>query len=49
VLDDEVEVEDADEEISTDFVDTSTQPITVLHHRDHAAIDDDAPVDRGDR
>jgi multisubunit Na+/H+ antiporter MnhC subunit len=48
-LDDEVELEDADDEITTDFVDTTTTPITVLHHRDNPAIDDDAPVDRGDR
>ncbi|WP_029146518.1 Na(+)/H(+) antiporter subunit C [Microbacterium luticocti] len=48
-LDDEVELEDADDEISTDFIDVSTAPITVLHHRDHPAIDDHAPVDRGDR
>ncbi len=44
-LDDEVEVEDADEEISSDFVDVSTAPITVLYHADHSAIDDDAPRD----
>nr|WP_274636692.1 Na(+)/H(+) antiporter subunit C [Microbacterium bovistercoris] len=48
-LDDEVEVEDADEKATTDFIGTSTAPITVLHHRDHPAIDDDAPTDRGDR
>jgi multisubunit Na+/H+ antiporter MnhC subunit len=47
-LDDEVAVEDADEAITTDFVDASTTPITVLRHRDNPAIDDDAPTDRGD-
>jgi len=47
-LDDEVELEDADDAITTDFLDTTTSPITVLRHRDHPAIDDDAPVDRGD-
>ena len=48
-LDDEVELEDADDEISSDFVDVTTSPITVLHHADNPAIDDDAPTDRGDR
>jgi len=47
-LDDEVEVEDADDEISSDFIDVSTSPITVLHHVDHPAIDDDAPTDAPD-
>ncbi|WP_417563143.1 Na(+)/H(+) antiporter subunit C [Microbacterium sp.] len=47
-LDDEVEVEDADEEITTDFVDMTTSPITVLHHRDLPGIVDDAPTDRKD-
>jgi multicomponent Na+:H+ antiporter subunit C len=47
-LDDEVEVEDADDEISSDFIDVSTSPITVLHHVDHPAIDDDAPTDTPD-
>lgn len=43
VMDDEgdEEVEDA----TTDFVDVTTSPITVLHMRDHPAIHDDAPVD----
>src|SRR5690606_20963587 len=35
----------AEEEATTDFVGVQTAPITVLHMRDHAAIDDDAPVD----
>ena len=34
-----------EEEATTDFVVTATSPITVLHMRDHAAIDDDAPMD----
>ncbi len=45
---DEVVMEDEggdDEDVTTDFVDISTSPITVLHGRDHAAIDDDAPID----
>lgn len=35
-----------DEDATTDFVDVRTAPITVLHMRDHPAIQDDAPVDR---
>src|SRR5690606_30512203 len=34
----------AEEAATTDFVGVQTAPITVLHMRDHAAIDDDAPV-----
>lgn len=34
-----------DEDVTTDFVDVSTSPITVLHTRDNAAIDDDAGLD----
>jgi len=48
-LDDEVEVELAHDEISSDFIDVSTSPITVLHHADNSVIDDDAPVDAPDR
>ncbi|MES2867336.1 MULTISPECIES: Na(+)/H(+) antiporter subunit C [Microbacterium] len=44
VMDDEDDV--ADEEATTDFVDVRTSPITVLHMRDHASIQDDAPMDR---
>jgi multicomponent Na+:H+ antiporter subunit C len=44
-LDDEVEVEDADDDVTTDFPDLDTSPITVLHHRDLAGIRDDAPAD----
>jgi multicomponent Na+:H+ antiporter subunit C len=44
VMDDEDEV--AEEEATTDFVDVRTSPITVLHMRDHASIQDDAPMDR---
>jgi len=49
VLDDEVEVEDADDKDATDFVGVVTAPITVLHHRDLAGIHDDAPTDDPDR
>jgi multicomponent Na+:H+ antiporter subunit C len=48
-LDDEVEVEEEDDETTTDFVGLDTSPITVLHHRDIPALRDDAPSDRGDR
>jgi multicomponent Na+:H+ antiporter subunit C len=44
VMDDEDDVEDDD--ATTDFVGVQTAPITVLHMRDHAAIDDAAPMDR---
>ena len=38
-----------DDDATTDFVGVQTAPITVLHMRDHPAIDDDAPVDVADR
>lgn len=39
-----------DEDVTTDFIDLATSPITVLHGRDHPSIDDEAPVDSaGDR
>lgn len=44
LMDDESDVED--DEATTDFVGVQTAPITVLHMRDHASIQDDAPVDR---
>ena len=43
VLDDEGDTQD--EDVTTDFVGVQTAPITVLHMRDHPAIQDDAPVD----
>lgn len=43
VMDDESTA--AEEEATTDFVGVQTAPITVLHMRDHPAIDDDAPTD----
>ncbi|HWT34591.1 MAG TPA: NADH-quinone oxidoreductase subunit K [Microbacterium sp.] len=49
VLDDEVEMEDADDKDATDFVGVATAPITVLHHRDLPGIHDDAPTDDPDR
>ncbi|QMU96805.1 Na(+)/H(+) antiporter subunit C [Microbacterium esteraromaticum] len=47
LFDDESTLEE--EEATTDFVGVTTAPITVLHMRDHPAIDDDAPVDMADR
>lgn len=44
VMDDEGD-EDS-EDATTDFIDVSTAPITVLHMRDHPAIHDDAPVNK---
>lgn len=45
-MDDETEIEDADDDATTDFVGTRTAPITVLGARDFAGLRDDAPVDR---
>ncbi len=45
-MDDETEIENADDEITTDFIGTETAPITVLGSRDVAALRDDAPIDR---
>jgi multisubunit Na+/H+ antiporter MnhC subunit len=43
LMDDEADTEG--DEATTDFVGVQTAPITVLHMRDHAAIQDDAPTD----
>lgn len=43
LMDDESEAGGA--EATTDFVGVQTAPITVLHMRDHSAIQDDAPTD----
>lgn len=43
MFDDEAGTED--DSATTDFVGVDTAPITVLHMRDHSAIQDDAPVD----
>ncbi|KJL38484.1 Na(+)/H(+) antiporter subunit C [Microbacterium terrae] len=45
-IEDETEIEDADDDATTDFVGIDTAPLTVLGSRDLAALDDDAPVDR---
>jgi multicomponent Na+:H+ antiporter subunit C len=45
-MDDETEIEDTDDDATTDFVGLDTAPITVLGSRDVSGIHDDAPVDR---
>ncbi len=45
-FDEEVEVEDEDDDATTDFVGLETSPITIVSSRDMPGIDDDAPVDR---
>ena len=44
VMDDDADV--ANDDVPTDFVGVETSPIVVLHAKDIAAIDDNAPVDR---
>jgi multisubunit Na+/H+ antiporter MnhC subunit len=46
VMDDETEIEDEDDDVTTDFVGLATAPITVLGSRDLSSLRDDAPVDR---
>jgi multicomponent Na+:H+ antiporter subunit C len=55
-IDDETEIEDEDDDATTDFVGLDTAPIRILGSRDVAGLSDDAPVDqpsdaspRGDR
>jgi len=45
-MDDEIEIEDEDDDATTDFVGLVSAPITVLGSRDFAGLRDDAPVDR---
>lgn len=45
-MDEETEIEDADDDATTDFVGTATAPITILGAPDVAGVRDDAPVDR---
>jgi multicomponent Na+:H+ antiporter subunit C len=47
-IDDETEIEDEDDDATTDFVGVDTAPITVVTSRDFAGVRDDAPVDRPD-
>ncbi|GAA5034612.1 Na(+)/H(+) antiporter subunit C [Microbacterium fluvii] len=44
-MDDETEIEEEDDEATTDFVGLDTAPITVLSSRDLSAVRDDAPTD----
>jgi multicomponent Na+:H+ antiporter subunit C len=44
-MDDETEIEDEDDDATTDFVGTDTAPITIIGSRDFAGVRDDAPVD----
>lgn len=44
-MDDETEIEDTDDDATTDFVGLDTAPITVLGSRDFPGVRDDAPVD----
>lgn len=46
-MDDETEIEDEDDDATTDFVGRDTMPITIVGSRDFADLRDDAP--RGDR
>ena len=48
-MDEETEIEDADDDATTDFVGTDTAPIRILAARDIAGLRDDAPVDRPTR
>lgn len=45
-MDDETEIEDEDDDATTDFVGIDTAPITIVTSRDFAGVRDDAPVDR---
>ncbi len=45
-MDDEIEIEDEDDDATTDFVGLDTAPITILGNRDFTGLRDDAPVDR---
>lgn len=45
-IDDEFEIEDEDDDATTDFVGLASAPITVLGSRDYSVLRDDAPVDR---
>jgi multisubunit Na+/H+ antiporter MnhC subunit len=48
-MDEETEIEDADDDATTDFVGTATAPIMILGADDFAGLRDDAPVDRPDQ
>ncbi len=44
-MDDETEIEDEDDDATTDFVGTTAAPIRILGHGDFAGLLDDAPSD----
>lgn len=44
-MEDEAEIEDTDDDATSDFVDVSTTPLTVLGRDGVAALRDDAPTD----
>ena len=44
-MDDETEIEDEDDDATTDFVDIATSPITIIGSRDFRTLRDDAPID----
>jgi multisubunit Na+/H+ antiporter MnhC subunit len=48
-IDDETEIEDEDDDITTDFVGVDTAPITVITSREVAGVRDDAPIDEPSR
>lgn len=45
-FDEETEIEDEDDDATSDFLGTATSPIRVLRARDFAALQDQAPTDR---
>ncbi len=47
-MDDETDIEDEDDDATTDFVDIDTSPITIISSRDFRSIRDDAPIDEPD-
>ncbi|GAA1977505.1 Na(+)/H(+) antiporter subunit C [Microbacterium pumilum] len=47
-MDDETEIEDEDDDATSDFVGVDTAPITIVTSRDFARVRDDAPVDTPD-
>ena len=48
-FDEEVELEDEDEDATTDFVGLETSPITIVSSREVPGLDDEAPTDRPHR
>lgn len=48
-MDEETEIEDEDDDATTDFVGLATSPIRILRHGDFVGLLDDAPSDLADR